>query len=109
MATLVHTGCTVDYTPSSAVVAGDVIVQGTLVGVAHAAIAANTLGALTIEGVFDFPKAVTSGSALTAGALVYWDSGAEVITATSGGNTYVGKMELAATAIATTGRVLLCP
>lgn len=34
MATFVHEGKSIDYTPTSAVTAGDVIVLGTLVGVA---------------------------------------------------------------------------
>jgi len=108
MATLVHANAdTVDYTPASAVVAGDVVVQGTLVGVAHAAIAANALGALHVTGVYDFAKAVTSGSAITAGAKVYWDASGEVVTTTVGSNVYVGKVELAATAVATTVAVRL--
>ncbi len=50
-ARLVQQGAAIDYTPSSAVTAGDVIVQGALVGIPANDIAANTLGALSITGV----------------------------------------------------------
>ena len=53
-ATFVHDGASIDYTPGSAVAAGDVIVQGELIGVARTPIAANALGSLAVDGVFDF-------------------------------------------------------
>ena len=40
-ATFRHEGASIDYTPGSAISAGDVIVQGELVGVAKLDIAAN--------------------------------------------------------------------
>ena len=67
-----HVGDTIDYTPSSAVTAGTVVVQEELVGVAVNDIAANTKGALAVSGVFDFPK--TAATAYTAGKKVYWDA-----------------------------------
>lgn len=89
--TFVQEGDSVDYTPDSAVAAGDVIVQNTLVGIAKLAIAAAALGALAVSGVFDFPKAAGSSSAIAAGKAVYWDETEEVATETSSGNTYLGK------------------
>ena len=91
-ATFVHDGAAVDYTPGSAVAAGDVVVQGDLVGVAKQPIAASALGALAVAGVFDFPKATGGGTALTAGTVVYWDAGAKVATAVSTGNKQLGKV-----------------
>jgi len=55
-ATYVQDGCALDYTPGAAIAAGDVVVQGDLVGVAKRPIAANELGAIEVEGVFDFAK-----------------------------------------------------
>lgn len=55
-----HEGFTIDYTPTSAVAAGDVVViGGRLTGVAHNDIPANTLGALTANclKVFEADKA----------------------------------------------------
>ena len=74
-ATFRHEGAAIDYTPGTAVAAGDVIVQGELVGVANLDIAANVLGALAVQGVFDFPKATGGSTAIAAGAVVYWDVG----------------------------------
>ena len=90
-ATFVHDGKTVDYTPSSAVAAGDVVVQGDLAGVAPRPIAANTLGALAVGGVFEFPKATGTGKAIAAGKKVYWDATNKQATETSSGNTFLGK------------------
>ena len=96
MATFVQDGHSVDYTPAQAVAAGQVVVQGDLVGVARTPIAANALGSLAVEGVFDFPKATGGGTALAAGASVYWDAGNSRATATSIGNKSLGKVIRAA-------------
>lgn len=69
----VHDGNSIDYTPAADVTAGDVVVQNDLVGVAKLDIPANTLGALAVTGVFDFPKATGAGTAIAAGVKVYWD------------------------------------
>ena len=95
-ATFVHDGSAVDYTPGSAVAAGDVIVQGELVGVARTPIAANALGSLAVDGVFDFAKATGGGTAITAGANVYWDDTNNVATTTAAGNKLIGKVVKAA-------------
>lgn len=98
IASHVQNGCAIDYTPAAAVAAGDVIVQGELVGVAPRPIATGELGALAVEGVFAFPKAVGAGSAITAGANTYWDSAAKLATtnAAAGANKLIGKTILAA-------------
>ena len=80
-ATYVQDDRAIDYTPTTAVAAGQVVVQGGLVGVAKEPIPANTLGALAIRGVFDFLKATTAGSGLAAGTQVYWDGVDGVATA----------------------------
>jgi predicted RecA/RadA family phage recombinase len=89
---------TVDYAPAADVAAGDVVVQGELVGVASREIKAGALGALTVSGVFDFPKATGAGTAITAGARVFWDAAAKVATTSDGGgaNKFLGKSVLAA-------------
>jgi len=73
-ATFIHRGDAIDYTPETAVSAGDVVVQNALVGVAKLDIAAGALGALHVSGVFDFPKAAGANTAIAAGAKVYWDA-----------------------------------
>ena len=90
-ADFIQVGDCTDYTPSSAVSAGDVVVQGQLFGVAKKDIAANVKGALYHIGVFDLPKGTSTDSALTMGARVYWDAVNGVVTATVGSNVYIGK------------------
>jgi predicted RecA/RadA family phage recombinase len=83
-------GGRMQYTPSSAVAAGDVVVVGDTVGVATQAIAANTLGSLSTRGLFLLPKASGSTTAIAAGKKVYWSAGSSVITETSSGNKCIG-------------------
>lgn len=63
----------VDYTPGSAVAAGDVVVRGDLVGVAPNDIAANALGALQFGAEFEWTKATGGSTAITVGTYLYWD------------------------------------
>jgi predicted RecA/RadA family phage recombinase len=106
-ATFVQEGSAVDYTPSAAVAAGDVVVQGDLVGVAPRPIAANTLGSLAVAGVFEFPKAAGAGTAIAAGKKVYWDATNHVATETAQGNTLMGKTVAATVDADTAVRVRL--
>jgi len=94
----VQDGKTIDYTPGSAVTAGDVIVQGDLVGVAKLDIPANVQGALTVTGAFDFPKATGGGTAIAAGVNVYWDAADTEAKedSESGANKLIGKTIAAA-------------
>lgn len=61
----------IDYTPSGAVAAGDVVIREDLVGVAPFSIAANALGVLYTEGVFEVEK--ITEEAFDQGETVYWD------------------------------------
>jgi predicted RecA/RadA family phage recombinase len=93
MATFVHDGNSVDYTPSSAVAAGAVVVQADLVGVARTPIAANALGSLAVRGVFDFAKATGAGTGIAVGTTCYWDvaDGQAKADSETGANKLVGK------------------
>jgi predicted RecA/RadA family phage recombinase len=103
----------IDYTPSSAVAAGQVVVQNDIVGVAARPLAANELGALTVEGIFDVVKAT---GAINAGAKVYWNAagdpvggvaGSGAATATASNYTYMGRAALAAASGDATVRVVM--
>jgi predicted RecA/RadA family phage recombinase len=109
-AVFVEEGNQVDYTPSAAVAAGDVVVQGDLIGVAKTPIAANDPGALAVVGVYDFPKATGVGSGIAAGATVYWDEGDQEAKedSESGANKLLGKTVAAAVDDDATVRVRLC-
>ena len=69
-ARFVQDGQAIDHTPVSAVTAGDVVVVGTVPLVAKVDIAANALGSLSVDGVFDVVK---DSSTFSAGDAVYWD------------------------------------
>ncbi len=92
-ATFKHTGEAIDYTPTSDVAAGTVVVQGDLVGVTKVPIKAGDLGSLHVAGVFDFPKATGSGSAIPVGSSLYWDEAEQVakVDSESGANKLIGK------------------
>lgn len=98
LATYVAPGAAIDYTPGTAVAAGDVVVVGSIVGVATRDIAANALGALAIKGVFRVAKATTSVSAIAAGAKLYWDAGNEVATTVASTHKVLGYAVAAASA-----------
>lgn len=106
-AVFVHEGASIDYTPGANVTAGDVIVQADLIGVAKLDITANKLGALAVEGVFDFAKATGGGSGIAVGTTVYWDDTNNVATATAASNKLLGKVVKAAADADTTVRVRL--
>lgn len=111
IAEFVHDGKAIDYTPGSDVTAGDVIVQGDLVGVAKQDIKANILGSLTIVGVFDFAKEADGGVTFAVGALAYWDAVDKLAVTDDGGGAYklLGKVVKAAADADATVRVRLCP
>jgi len=94
-----HDGKNIPYTPGSAVLAGAVVVQADVVGIATHPIAANELGALAIEGVFRVPKTVGTGAAIAVGTILYWDvaDGVAKADAEAGANKQIGKAILAAT------------
>ena len=97
-AVFVQEGNQVDYTPGADVAAGDVVVQGDLIGVAKQPIAANVLGALAVVGVFDVAKESGGAVTFTVGQKAYWDDTNKVAVTTDGGgaNKYLGKAVLAA-------------
>jgi len=104
IARYVQKGESIDYRPSAAVAAGDVVALGNLIGIARLDIAADTLGSLAVVGVFDVAKAA---GAIAAGAAVYWDAANHAATTTAAGNPYLGKAVLAAESADELARVLL--
>ena len=97
----------IDYTPASAVSAGQVVVLADLIGVAKLDIAANVLGALHLTGVYDFPKVTTGGSAIAVGTTVYWNSDTYNAQATASTYKQLGKVVKAAADADATVRVVL--
>ena len=102
-------GDSIDYTPSSAVDAGDVVPlggAGGFIGIALEDIAANDLGSLRRRGIFALPKGVLSTDALAIGTLVYWNAGGAVVTTTSSTHAVAGRVSKAAAA--TDATVMVC-
>jgi len=104
-ATFVQDGASIDYTPGSAVAAGDVVVIGERVGIAKRAISASVLGALAVAGVF---KIVKTTGAIAQWARVYWDSDGDPDDGTAGSGALstdpsVGKFAGVAVAAAASG------
>ena len=107
LARYVQKGDAIDFRPTEAVAAGDVVIIADLIGIARLDIEPNTLGSLAVVGVFDVVKA---DGAIPSGSTVYWDEGAKgakKATTVSGSNHYLGKAIAAAEAADDTVRVLL--
>lgn len=103
MASYIADGDLFDYTPGSAVAAGDVVVIGSLVGVAPRPIAANALGALCVEGVFEMPCA--TGATGAQGSAISWYATSGVAHASTG--VAAGKLAKARAASDTSVHVLI--
>lgn len=103
MADYVQKGDVLDYTPGSAVAAGEVVVIGSLVAVAPRPIAANALGSLAVEGVFALPCA--TGATGAQGSAISWYATSGIAHASTG--TAAGKLAKARAATDTTVHVIL--
>lgn len=92
-AIFVQKGAAIDYTPTeSAVAAGDIVfLANNYAGVAEFPIAQNAMGSLAVTGIF---KCAKDGNAITAGALVYWNTDKAQAGAVS--NKYLGRAAIAA-------------
>ena len=104
-AVFVNEGDFVDFAPGSAVAAGEVVVQGDLVGVVMRPLGAGELGSLAVLGVFDCAKA--TNVAYTVGTILFWDDVNNVVTSTSTGNKQIGKVVRAAATADPTVRIRL--
>jgi predicted RecA/RadA family phage recombinase len=103
----VTAGRVLDYVAGANITSGQVLVVGTKIGVALAAISNGSTGSVQIAGVFTLPK--KAADVIAQGANVYWDSvtnGGE-ITTTVGSNTLAGVAYVAAAGATTTVQVLL--
>lgn len=95
----------VDYTPGSAVVAGQVVVIGEYPMVANRAIAASELGALGAGG--GTYLATVDGALGGPGTKVYWDDATNklTVTAAAGANKHFGYMAPNSSAVTADGDV----
>lgn len=68
----VRTGRSCDYIPVADTEAGTIVVQGSLVGVVQHFIAANELGSVELEGIYNIEKS-SSSTTFSVGDIVYFD------------------------------------
>jgi predicted RecA/RadA family phage recombinase len=106
-------GDVIDYTPSSAGTAGDIVSYGSLAGMLVTTLAASEAGALRVKGIIDVNK--DSGT-FAVGDPIYWDNdGTDVGAATGGaatktqasGDFALGRCLVAAGGAATVAKVAL--
>jgi predicted RecA/RadA family phage recombinase len=89
--------------PTGGVVSGDVVIIGSLIGIATATAAVGVAVAVKTKGVFELPK--VSAQAWTIGAPIYWDGTAHLATTTSTSNTLIGYATEVAANPSSVGRV----
>lgn len=80
-AVMFSAGDKINYTPGSAVTAGDVVVIGNTAMVAEKDISASALGSLALGGMWKVPKKT---GAVVAGNDIYWDPAGDPVTGTAG-------------------------
>ena len=95
MKNYVQPGNNVTVPSPAAAVSGEVVVIGTLVGIAAGDAATGADLDLVTEGVFTLPK--VSALAIAIGDLIYYDGATKLVNKTAAGNTRIG---LAVTAAA---------
>ena len=104
----VQEGASIDYTPAADVAEGVGVIQKYLFGVTKLPILASKLGALAIEGVFDFIKATGPGESFETGDYVLFDEVAQLAKPIGlGGTALIGRAIADAAEADTTVRVKL--
>lgn len=105
MQNFIQKGDVLEYVvPAGGVKSGDVVVAGTLVGVAVKDGVQGEVVAVNLTGVFELPKAT---GALTLGQAVYYSAANKNITATATDNVAIGHVFVAAASADAVVRVRL--
>src|SRR5579885_1983538 len=109
MKNFVQEGKTITVTAPADVISGQLVVVGSIVGVAAFTAASGADVEVTVEGVFELPKVATD--VIAQGAKLYWDSGPAKLTkpAGTGSTPMVGVATASAGDAATTVTCLLMP
>lgn len=108
LATFIQNGHAVDHIPATDLPIGSVVVLGSMLGIAHHAILAGSLGSLAVEGVWDLPISATL--VLPAWSTVWWNPATQSLTndpALFPGCVRAGTLVRAVTGNEVTARVLL--
>lgn len=94
-AKFIQEGSAIDYTATTAVKSGDVVMLGDIAGVATYDIEAENTGVLQLSGIFDVEKV---NGAVTLGGKVYFDETAKKATTVMASNKLIGVAICAAAA-----------
>lgn len=88
MKNYVQRGDTLSIPAPADIASGEVVISGSIIGVAAGdALTGETVDVSTV-GVFDLPK--VSALAISVGDIVYYDTATDLVNKTSSGNTKVG-------------------
>jgi predicted RecA/RadA family phage recombinase len=94
MRNYIQKGDTVDALfPVAVAAGGGVLIGPGLFGFPPNDTAANAIAPLSVVGVYEHPKAAV---AIAAGAKLYWDNAAKLLTNVAAGNSYVGSAPVGA-------------
>ena len=84
----IQKGDVLDYTAiNKDIASGDLVIIGSIAGVAKTDILKGSMGAVHITGVYSLPKA---GDNITQGSKVYWSSANNNVTTTKTDNVLIG-------------------
>ena len=83
----IEQGEVLNYTATKNISSGDLVIIGTIAGVAKTDIAIGEIGAVHITGVYSLAK---SGEAITQGAKVYWHAKNNNVTTSKAENVPIG-------------------
>jgi predicted RecA/RadA family phage recombinase len=100
----ISNGNILDYVAASDIKSGQLVIIGAIAGVALTDIAKGATGAVQIYGIWELDKAKGE---IVIGAKLYWDNASMSLTTIAKDNAYVGVAIEAATASATSVKILL--
>lgn len=105
MKNFVQPGDVLTVTAPADVASGDLVVVGSLFGVASASAKNGDAVEICAGGVYDMPK--VSAQAWSQGAPLYWDPASKLVTSVAGSLTKIGVAAVAAANPSAIGRVRL--
>jgi len=105
MKNFIQSGRTLTVSAPADIKSGDLVVVGSLFGVAYCDAAIGADVEIGTEGVFELPK--TAEQAWTAGAKIYWSGADKCATTVASGNTLIGHAVAAAANPSAFGQVRL--
>ena len=88
MKNFVHIGDNVTIPAPATVTSGELVIVGSLFGVASTDALSGALVTLSTTGVFEMAKVGTDDMSI--GDVVYYDESSDLVTTTAGGNTKIG-------------------